>query len=277
MPLDLSLALGSHALTPLEIATGYSTFANRGYEIKPFILDRVEDRNGKIIFQANPKNAPNLVLTSNKKNNLDDLSSGDLDKKLSDLFESLQKEQVTNSSMSLERESNLTYENKESNQAKRVMDLKTAFQIDSMLKDVINFGTGRKAKVLDRTDIAGKTGTTNGPRDAWFSGDSPHLVATSWVGFDDNSLLGRNEYGGSSALPIWINFMRSALANEEEISFDQPEGISIVKIDPVTGKRVLPGSKGIFEYFKTENIPEIESQNSSLIDSQENLLPDDIL
>ena len=277
MPLDLSLALGSHALTPLEIATGYSTFANRGYEIKPFILDRVEDRNGKIIFQANPKKAPNLVLTSNKKNNLDDLSSGDLDKKLSDLFESLQKEQVTNSSMSLERKSNLTYENKESNQAKRVMDLKTAFQIDSMLKDVINFGTGRKAKVLDRTDIAGKTGTTNGPRDAWFSGYSPHLVATSWVGFDDNSLLGRNEYGGSSALPIWINFMRSALANEEEISFDQPEGISIVKIDPVTGKRVLPGSKGIFEYFKTENIPEIESQNSSLIDSQEDLLPDDIL
>ena len=277
MPLDLSLALGSHALTPLEIATGYSTFANRGYEIKPFILDRVEDRNGKIIFQANPKKAPNLVLPSNKKNNLDDLSSGDLDKKLSDLFESLQKEQVTNSSMSLERKSNLTYENKESNQAKRVMDLKTAFQIDSMLKDVINFGTGRKAKVLDRTDIAGKTGTTNGPRDAWFSGYSPHLVATSWVGFDDNSLLGRNEYGGSSALPIWINFMRSALANEEEISFDQPEGISIVKIDPVTGKRVLPGSKGIFEYFKTENIPEIESQNSSLIDSQEDLLPDDIL
>ena len=277
MPLDLSLALGSHALTPLEIATGYSTFANRGYEIKPFILDRVEDRNGKIIFQASPKKAPNLVLTSNKKNNLDDLSSGDLDKKLSDLFESLQKEQVTNSSMSLERKSNLTYENKESNQAKRVMDLKTAFQIDSMLKDVINFGTGRKAKVLDRTDIAGKTGTTNGPRDAWFSGYSPHLVATSWVGFDDNSLLGRNEYGGSSALPIWINFMRSALANEEEISFDQPEGISIVKIDPVTGKRVLPGSKGIFEYFKTENIPEIESQNSSLIDSQEDLLPDDIL
>jgi len=277
MPLDLSLALGSHALTPLEIATGYSTFANRGYEIKPFILDRVEDRNGKIIFQANPKKAPNLVLKKKKKNNLDDLSSGDLDKKLSDLFESLQKEQVTNSSMSLERKSNLTYENKESNQAKRVMDLKTAFQIDSMLKDVINFGTGRKAKVLDRTDIAGKTGTTNGPRDAWFSGYSPHLVATSWVGFDDNSLLGRNEYGGSSALPIWINFMRSALANEEEISFDQPEGISIVKIDPVTGKRVLPGSKGIFEYFKTENIPEIESQNSSLIDSQEDLLPDDIL
>ena len=179
--------------------------------------------------------------------------------------------------MSLERKSNLTYENKESNQAKRVMDLKTAFQIDSMLKDVINFGTGRKAKVLDRTDIAGKTGTTNGPRDAWFSGYSPHLVATSWVGFDDNSLLGRNEYGGSSALPIWINFMRSALANEEEISFDQPEGISIVKIDPVTGKRVLPGSKGIFEYFKTENIPEIESQNSLVIDSQEDLLPDDIL
>ena len=89
------------------------------------------------------------IIVNDKKNNLDDLSSGDLDKKLSDLFESLQKEQVTNSSMSLERKSNLTYENKESNQAKRVMDLKTAFQIDSMLKDVINFGTGRKAKVLD--------------------------------------------------------------------------------------------------------------------------------
>ena len=110
-----------------------------------------------------------------------------------------------------------------------MLDKQTVFLIDSMLKDVILRGTGTKAKKLERSDLAGKTGTTNGPRDAWFSGYSPHLVATAWVGFDDNSMLGRNEYGGSSALPIWIEFMGAALAEKPQIQRPQPNGIVMVK------------------------------------------------
>ena len=96
--------------------------------------------------------------------------------------------------------------------APRVMDERINFIIDNMLKDVVRYGTARKALVLNRSDLAGKTGTTNGPRDAWFSGYSPKIVTTAWVGFDDFSNLGAREYSGTAALPIWINYMREALA-----------------------------------------------------------------
>ena len=284
MPPDLSLALGSYALSPIDIASGYSIFANRGFQIEPYILDQVLDRNGKVIFQAKPKIAEGYETILNSKNSIanDDISNlnAGIDEKLSKLFEDLARsssDEYSNGSNSdgyLEQDLLTT---KKGQKAERVIDARTAFLIDSMLKDVIKFGTGRKAKVLGRDDIAGKTGTTNGPRDAWFSGYSPKLVATAWVGFDDNSLLGKNEYGGSSALPIWIEFMGSALKDQAEILFDQPEGISRVKIDPVSGLRVLPSSEGIFEFFKTENIPKLKSSTSILVEDKNNLLPDDIL
>jgi len=91
--------------------------------------------------------------------------------------------------------------------AERIMDARVAFIINSILQDVITRGTGRRARALDRSDIAGKTGTTNGPTDAWFSGYNPDVVATTWVGFDQNLPLGKREFGGSAALPIWIDFM----------------------------------------------------------------------
>ena len=158
--------------------------------------------------------------------------------------------------------------------AQRVIDKQTAYIIDSMLKDVILRGTG-KSRVLQRSDLAGKTGTTNGPRDAWFSGYSPHLTVTTWVGFDDNSLIGRNEYGGSAALPIWINFVREALENADDASRPQPDGIVMVKIDAKTGERVMPNQNGIFEFFKTENVPALGSEDA-LPGGAENNLPDDL-
>jgi penicillin-binding protein 1A len=144
-----------------------------------------------------------------------------------------------------------------------------------MLKDVILRGTAVKAKVLNRADLAGKTGTTNGPRDAWFSGYSPHLTVTTWVGFDDNSLIGRNEYGGSAALPIWIDFVREALDGKADIDRSQPDGIVMVKIDAKTGKRVDPNQSGIFEFFKEQNVPEL-SGGEILPNGTENSLPDDL-
>jgi penicillin-binding protein 1A len=134
---------------------------------------------------------------------------------------------------------------------------------------------------LNRQDLGGKTGTTNGPRDAWFSGYSPHLVATVWVGFDDNGLLGRNEYGGSSALPIWIDFMQEALAGKPEIIPPQPAGLVNARIDPDTGQRVGPGYPGaVNEYFLEEATPGIGrgSSNPGSVGASDSgsSLPDDL-
>ena len=132
--------------------------------------------------------------------------------------------------------------------------------MDSMLKDVVRRGTAYRASRLGRGDLAGKTGTTNDQVDAWFSGYSPALVATVWVGFDDPSTLGRGEYGGRAALPIWMKYMEKALADEPEQSLPQPSGITTARINKETGKRARPGDPdGIFEYFREENLPEMDS------------------
>jgi penicillin-binding protein 1A len=131
-----------------------------------------------------------------------------------------------------------------------------AFIINSILQDVITRGTGRRARQLNRRDIAGKTGTTNGPTDAWFSGYNADVVATAWLGFDQNLLLGKREFGGSAALPIWIEYMQAALADSPVQDRSIPEGIVNVRIDPKTGLLARPGqADAIFEYFRVENVP----------------------
>lgn len=142
-------------------------------------------------------------------------------------------------------------------QATRVIDDRDQFLLHSMLQDVIQKGTGQSARSLERTDIAGKTGTTNDQRDAWFSGYHPLLATSVWVGFDQPESLGRTEYGGKAALPIWIDYMAVALKDLPERQIPVPEGIESIKIDPETGLRALQGqTNSIFEYFKTENAPE---------------------
>lgn len=139
--------------------------------------------------------------------------------------------------------------------APRIMDEQVAFLMDSMLKDVIKRGTATKALELKREDIAGKTGTTNGPTDVWFSGYSPQVVATAWLGFDDNRNLGRKEFGGTAALPIWIDFMGAALANAPEVIRTQPAGIVSVRIDEKTGEPAKPGQANtLFEFFRAEDV-----------------------
>src|SRR5690606_42045189 len=114
---------------------------------------------------------------------------------------------------------------------------------------------GRRARVCDRGDIAWRTGTSSGPRDTWFAGYSPDTVAITWIGFDDNSLLGKNAYGGPTALPIWINFMRVALADKPEKIHPQPDGVVTVRSDPDTGRRAEPGDPdAIFEIFLAEHV-----------------------
>jgi penicillin-binding protein 1A len=231
-PRDLSLALGTHALTPLQMASAYASFANGGFKVDPFLVTRVENDKGNIVFEAKTKTVCSKTAAPTESEiNSNDANACD--------------------------------------PAPRIIDARIAYLIDSMMRDVIRRGTGRLALELERGDIAGKTGTTNGPRDTWFSGYNPSIVASVWVGFDENTLLGRKEYGSSSALPIWIDFMREALKDKLEQVTPQPEGLVTLRINPETGKPASPTDENaIFEVFAGEPAGE-ETNGPTMLDEEE--------
>jgi len=256
LPHDLSLALGSHAVTPLAIAGGYATFANGGYKIEPYLIERITDSDGESIFQAmNPvvcrSDCADMGASKENDGDSDNLAAQN----------------------TLLEEASPTHPT-----AQRILEPRIAYLVDSMLKDVVKRGTATKARDMKRSDIAGKTGTTNGPRDAWFSGYNPDLVTTTWLGFDDNRKLGRREFGGSAALPIWMDYMSKALARLPQRRHPQPPGLVSVRIDPSTGLRVSPSEKnGIFELFREENLPAYgDTSNPDQIFETDNSLPEDI-
>jgi penicillin-binding protein 1A len=145
-------------------------------------------------------------------------------------------------------------------QATRVIPADNRFLVTSMMRSVIRGGTGRGALKLGRDDLAGKTGTTNDFRDAWFSGFNDNVETTVWVGFDDSSTLGRGETGARAALPIWINYMRTALKGVPESPLPQPDDVVQVRISPETGKTVAEGDPdGMAEYFRVGTVPEAQS------------------
>ena len=140
--------------------------------------------------------------------------------------------------------------------APRVLDERNRYLMYSMMQDVIRSGTATKARELGRQDLAGKTGTTNDQRDAWFNGFNQHLVANTWVGFDDNGKLGRGEVGGRAALPAWMEFMREALKDVPDDEPEMPEDIVMLRIDPRTGVLADATTEdAIFEIFRAEDAP----------------------
>jgi len=143
---------------------------------------------------------------------------------------------------------------------------------------VIKRGTGKRALALKRTDLAGKTGTTNDQKDAWFSGFNNKIVTNVWVGFDSPKTMGRSAFGSNTALPIWVDFMKTALQDMPSSPLQQPDGLVSVRIDPQTGNRAYPGqANSIFEIFRTENIPqEIEQAPSQNNDFQNDSDDEDI-
>ena len=180
---DLSLALGTSEVSPLELATAYCAFANGGSRVTPRYLLKVGDR------EEPPPEQP------------------------------------------------------------RVLRPEVAFVLTSMMQSVVREGTARRARRL-RRPVAGKTGTTNKHRDAWFAGFSPQLVVVVWVGFDDASTLGWKETGGRAALPIWVDFMRRALKAKPRLPFKQPPDVVVHRIDPVSGLLAAEGAAdGLEEYF----------------------------
>tara|TARA_R110002110_G_scaffold205066_7_gene417223 strand:- start:372506 stop:374965 length:2460 start_codon:yes stop_codon:yes gene_type:complete len=235
---DLSLALGTHAMSPLEIAAAYAILANGGYRVEPYLIQRIEDSAGNLLFEAQP-----LTVCDNcEKETPAALPATELS----------MDEILANSEAAPEPELEPQLP-----VAPRVMDERVNFIINSILQDVITRGTARRARVLERGDIAGKTGTTNGPMDAWFSGYNRDIVTATWVGFDNYTPLGRREFGGTAALPIWIEFMREALRDSPEVQRPLPTGIVRAKIDPETGLLARAGQRNaILEYFREEYTPQ---------------------
>lgn len=254
---NLTIALGSSALTPLEIARGYAAFANGGFRVEPYLVDRVLDVNGEAVYQA----LPLTVCRDCPEPGSEEIVREPLD--LEDLQMEASAVDPAEEPIELRSLQVNPVGDKEGQarpRAPRAISAETNYIMDSILKDVIKKGTGRKALVMKRGDIAGKTGTTNGPRDAWFSGYSPYLATSTWVGFDSNSELGKREYGGSAALPIWIDYMSQALEGLPERHLPQPDGIVTVRIDPRTGMRTSRG--GMFEIFRADRVPGRETYNS---------------
>ena len=212
-PPYLTMALGAGNVTPMQMLGAYSVFANGGYKIAPYFIDRVEDDKGKVMLANQP------------------VVAGE--------------------------------------SAERVIDSRNAFIMSSLMRDVVRMGTATRAMRLKRNDLAGKTGTTNEFVDAWFGGFQPTLVAIAWMGFDQPKTLGRNETGGSAALPIWIDYMAIALKNVPEEGFNPPPGVIVMPVNAETGLRAGEGS-GISEYFYQE-FPAPSSEGAAGGDK----LPDD--
>ncbi|HBC58350.1 MAG TPA: peptidase, partial [Gammaproteobacteria bacterium] len=250
LPRDLSLALGSGAVSPLEIARGYAVFANGGYLIEPYIIQNVLTAQGDTLFEANP---PVVCTHSNCLLPTDEFAESEI-VELRDFSE-----------VTAMHSAPLAPK-----QAESVISEQNAYLMYSLMQDVVRRGTGQKAKQLGRTDLAGKTGTTNDQQDAWFSGFNRNMVATTWVGFDQPKPLGSRETGAGAALPIWIDFMRIALAEMPDAKLEKPSGIVSVRIDPKTGLLASTGqSDALFEEFKMENVPQAQASTPGFSSSDE--------
>ena len=224
LPRNLSASLGTSELTPLQIAQGYAVIANGGQAVQAHVIERVEDRFHQLVYLAQPP------VTKAAAERYEERLESYRDQGLAKLPEDI-------------------------SLAEQVVDPRTTYQLTSMLKDVITRGTAMRARELGREDLAGKTGTTNDQKDGWFSGFNADLVVTVWVGFDQPATLGRREFGGTTALPIWMRFMSKALEDMPERSQPMPEGLVNVRIDPETGRSARPGGGGYFEVFKDEDAP----------------------
>jgi penicillin-binding protein 1A len=196
-PPYLTMALGAGNVTPMQMATGYAVFANGGFKVAPYFIDRVEDQRNTNIGQAKPARA----------------GEG----------------------------------------ANRVIDARNAFIMNSLLQDVVRSGTAARAMELGRSDLGGKTGTTNDFIDAWFAGYQPRLVAVAWIGYDNPRSLGRNETGSQAALPIWMSYIAQALKGQPNLAYNLPDGVVSAQIDPETGQRSPSGR--VTEFFFQEFLP----------------------
>jgi penicillin-binding protein 1A len=243
LPNDLTLALGTAELSPLQVAIGYATFANGGYKVSPYTIERIEDAGGKVLQQAMP------ALACFECDRPSDPSAarpaaGPAGARAAQLDE------AAHDGKTLIPVKNL---------APQIIKPQIAYLLADMMKDVIRHGTGMRARSLNRDDIAGKTGTTNEHHDAWFNGFNGDLVTTVWTGFDQERSLGELEDGGRVSVPTWTYFMHEALAGAPRHGVPIPDGIVTVRISPETGLLASSDNpNGIMEKFMEGNLPKSE-------------------
>lgn len=204
IPRNFTIALGTPQVLPVQMATGYAAIANGGYRVQPHFISRIEDAYGKTIYEAKPEYA--CISCINEKNDTVDAEATTPDDEVIEMTNQTLANEEKTEQKELSKEEQSKYR-----QAQRILKSQSAFDMANILRDVIVHGTGRAALKIGRDDIGGKTGTTNDAKDAWFAGFNGKLVTIAWVGFDKPSTLGRREYGGIAALPIWTNFMGKAL------------------------------------------------------------------
>ncbi len=299
IPQNLSMSLGTAAEPPLAMARGYTVFANGGFLVEPYFIDRVVNRDGVTIARAHPARACQgcveraqqdqaissvvdgfdlgPVAVSAAPAAADDASSPATDdgfdlnaatKPASSAGDKIATTQLPAAPVVAAPPVppvDADFVGPPSTfPARRAIDERTAFLIVSMLQSVIDHGTGAAAKVLNRADIGGKTGTTNDMRDAWFSGYGGHFVTTVWVGMDDFSTLGHGEFGARAALPIWIDYMRAALTDVPERSITPPAGVVTATIDPGSGRLT---SGGMQEFFKAEDLERFQNEAPGTVDT----------
>jgi len=239
LPHDLTLALGTMEATPLDVAAGYAVFANGGYRVQPYFIERIEDAAGQVVWRAQPKR-----VCSACENAASPGVPGEQGAQALPVSDGTHGEPTALPSAEI---------------APRVISAQNAYVMDDMMADVIKRGTGRRALSLNRSDIAGKTGTTNEAKDTWFNGFTPNLVATVWVGFDQERPLGEAEEGARTALPIWINFMGAALKGVTEQHRTMPDGVVTLRIAPENGTLVsAENPNGVPEIFMTDHLPSAE-------------------
>ncbi len=254
LPNGPSMALGSASLTPLSVTAAYSAFTNGGFAVEPEFIFRVTDGFGEIIYEPEwtricPE-CPEPLSMPEATEATEELPDGPRRIELGE--DPVPEEPYEFVGPTIPP------------MAPRVISAQTSWLIHSMLSDVVSQGTGRRALALGRQDLAGKTGTTNDLRDTWFVGFGGGLVATVWLGMDDNESLGRQEQGGRTALPLWVDFMATALEDRPEVVPEVPIGLARAMINPETGLRARPNASGaIPEWFNAENLPPLEEPGAS--------------
>ncbi|MGH8191740.1 MAG: penicillin-binding protein 1A [Rhodanobacteraceae bacterium] len=252
IPANLSMALGTASVSPMAMARAYAVFANGGFLVNPYYIAEIDNRNGKAIYKADPvracRNCEARLLDEGKTTAAPAqpaAAAGDPGA-MSDTANALTAGESSGPLL-----------------APRVIDSRNDFLTVSLMHSVIDgpLGTGAAAKALGRTDLAGKTGSTNDHHDGWFCGFNDDLVTTVWVGFDDYRSLGRGEFGARTALPIWMAFMGPALEGKPEASLPMPPGIVTATIDRTTGLPAPPGDTNTMsEIFRVENLDRLRQQ-----------------
>ena len=240
LPPNLSMSLGTASLTPLSVARGYAVFANGGSRVTPWFIDEVKDREGNVVFKENPAVACRGCGQGAQGGGAP----------ASQVVDGFNFGPAATTAAAKPAEAKPRAEEKPADPnavtAPRAIDERTAYQLVSMMRDVVQRGTGTAAKVLGREDVGGKTGSTNDHRDAWFGGFGAQYATVVWVGRDNFQSLGYREYGGKAALPIWIDYMRVALKDKPVASNDPPDGM------------VQATLNGVTEWVKVEDMDRIQ-------------------